>query len=126
MAGDPISAAYPKLFGLAKELPLSVLLAATAALWLLLILPDFRASLPHASLPYLLFAALFFSILLAIALILALIGLWYRINAPRLEKLYGPLYALLMPTHITTATGTNAPKFHHRRENAVEKLSTIK
>jgi len=37
MAADPISAmTYSKLFGLAKELPLSVLAAATIALWLFL------------------------------------------------------------------------------------------
>lgn len=127
MAADPISVTtYPKLFGLAKELPLSALTAATFALWLLLLLPVFRASVPQASLPYLLFAALFFSALLLIAFGLAMIGLWYSINAPRLLKLYGPLYALLMPIHITTSSGINSPRFHHRWENATEKLSTIK
>lgn len=124
MAADPLSAT--KLFGLAKGLPLSVLSAATIALWLFLILPTFRTSVPQASLPFFLFAALFFSVLLAIALVLALIGIWYRINAPRLEKIYGPLYALLIPSHITTSTGAGAPKFRHRWENATEKLSNIK
>lgn len=127
MVSDPISTtAYSKLFGLAKELPLSILAAAAIALWLLLVLPILRANVPQTALPYFLFAALFFSVLLVIALALTLIGHWCRINAPRLEKLYGPLYALLMPIHITTSTGIGAPRFRHRWENAVEKLSTIR